>query len=453
MIEFLLLKNFGAKEKKIIFLVIILGILWRLIVWSGQSGVYLDDEIGHYLIARDAWTKPQFIFSFWGRTGCTLFYMPAAFFGFEACRVFSLLSISIASIAIAHIANKLEFKNCILPVILFELQPWVFNFSNGVLTQVPALIAITFAIYFFLDKKLNKASILIGFLPLMRHELIVLVGSFGLYLAYHRNYKSIFFLALPMLLTNMLSYLAYNIFTFSPFFRPKGTTRYGSGGILHFIEMLPTKQFVGLPISCLVILGFYPFIKSKKQALILFWGSLILITNTVIYYFGLFSSGGFGIFIMPFASILALVATKSLTEIKYLENNFIKYFAILVTVFYAYNARISRIENGQSANMRLLANEIKKRKLEDRIIASTNPWLYHYLPMPLESHDNIWFKTLWGRNRINTIKKGGIIAWDDRYSERWGHKLKLLTNKKKFRKIYLFSTKDNEAVFGLFERL
>ena len=57
------------------------GLGWTLLLWARAAPLssVLDDEIGHFVVARDAWSHPELILNVWGRAGTTLaFMLPAA---------------------------------------------------------------------------------------------------------------------------------------------------------------------------------------------------------------------------------------------------------------------------------------------------------------------------------------------------------------------------------------
>ena len=54
------------------------GLGWATVVFWRSPGVPLQDEIAHYLLARQAWTDAVSILDVWRKPGSTLRFMPSA---------------------------------------------------------------------------------------------------------------------------------------------------------------------------------------------------------------------------------------------------------------------------------------------------------------------------------------------------------------------------------------
>ena len=102
--------------------------------------------------------------------------------------------------------------------------------------------------------------------------------------------------------------------------------------------------------------------------------------------------------------------------------------------------------------MRKLAEKVKELKLQNEALISTNVWMYHFVPMPLEHEGDVWFKVLWSRNRMKSIKPGDIMIWDPYYSDRWGHELSLLKNEDQWKELFYSEHKDS-PIGGIFKKL
>src|SRR3990172_3460669 len=71
------------------------------------TGVYNDDDIGHYLIARDAPARPELFLNVWGRPLFTLAYAIPAQFGFPAVRIVTAAVMAAAAVVTGLAASKL----------------------------------------------------------------------------------------------------------------------------------------------------------------------------------------------------------------------------------------------------------------------------------------------------------------------------------------------------------
>jgi len=62
-----------------------------------SDGTALQDEIGHYIISRDAIANPELILDLWGRTLHTILYILPAQFGLDGAR---LASVGLAALTV-----------------------------------------------------------------------------------------------------------------------------------------------------------------------------------------------------------------------------------------------------------------------------------------------------------------------------------------------------------------
>ncbi|MCS7072348.1 MAG: hypothetical protein NZM00_12650, partial [Anaerolinea sp.] len=86
------------------------------------------------------------------------------------------------------------------------------------------------------------------------------------------------------------------------------TTEYGSGGWLHFIPHLAAG--VGLPVGLLALIGMIPAARLPRRTLAISFLPYVLYfgVHTLIYRFGLYASGGYGVFLLPLAPALGVLA-------------------------------------------------------------------------------------------------------------------------------------------------
>jgi hypothetical protein len=467
--EIFLLKNIDPKQRILVFSVVLFSTIWRFFAWTKQHGSYLDDEIGHYIIARDAWQYPELIFSFWGRTGCTLFFMPGAYFSFNMARGTAFLAASFVTILTVVLAKKMSIKHLWVVALLLELQPWYISNTHEILTQSPALVGLVGGILLAVYRRDYWASLFFGFLPLCRHELILITGLWCVFLLYRHRAKPfaktlLYILATfsPMLLTNVLSYVFYDIYPFGYFLKPKGSTFYGSGSWTHYFEQLSNAKHIGLPISLLAFTGFVFSLKKPQHFLILCSAAFLFIANTIIYHYSLYVSGGFGIFLLPAAPLFAISAGLTFQELYSTKSSEVPHWHFFpkaigaIFIIFSIGTAISTFKpqafNGDAVSMDQVARYLRANGLEDRNIASTNVWLYRWLPLTTPHKDGAWLKDLWSRNILNSLEKGDLVVWDQHYSDRWGYKYaELSRDTQTWKKIYQIGS-DEKPMAAVFEK-
>lgn len=450
-------------QQWLLSLVVLLGFFWRMAIWHIQPGAYLDDEIGHFIIARDAWMHPELIFSWWGRVGCTLFYMPGSLLNWECARWTSLIASQVTVLLTYAVAKRLDLKYPILAIILLELQPWFAASSHELLTEIPALVLMILVVWLALKHLDTSAAFLVGYLPLVRHEYAALVALWGLYTITGPRKWNTLVLVIPIALYNFVTKAYLGVWPLRHLYHPQGTTLYGSGALDHYLRLISENSFVGFPILILAAAGIYWIVGTKPRLLIFTWAASYLIIHTIIYWMGAFSSGGFAIFLLPLAPFFAIAASAGVQNITIKQHDrsydwlekllsFSLAVMLLLGSFYvALGAYKPRNFNGDAVNMRSAAQYLQKHKLSARNIATTNVWLYYWLPLTTPYQNGRWEKVLWIANRMQELKEGDLLVWDNHYSNRFGHNLETLLNSSNWKTIYLADYK-GQPIWAIFEK-
>jgi hypothetical protein len=189
----------------------VLGFVFSVYLFTGERGQFeLIDEMTHFMVARDVLRENAgVIFDAWGRPGNTLAYV---FFSesLEVRRFATLVMSFLVVLFATGIGYHLRVRHLYFVPVLLWLQPWFFGYSFQSLTIVPFMVYLTGAIYFWVRRAdLNErglglpdskkplgllghlrgnawrwASLLIGMLPITRHEALPLLPLWIVYL-YH----------------------------------------------------------------------------------------------------------------------------------------------------------------------------------------------------------------------------------------------------------------------------
>jgi hypothetical protein len=189
----------------------VLGFVFSVYLFTGERGQFeLIDEMTHFMVARDVLRENAgVIFDAWGRPGNTLAYV---FFSesLEVRRFATLVMSFMVVLFATGIGYHLRVRHLYFVPVLLWLQPWFFGYSFQSLTIVPFMVYLTGAIYFWVRRAdLNErglglpdskkplgllghlrgnawrwASLLIGMLPITRHEALPLLPLWIVYL-YH----------------------------------------------------------------------------------------------------------------------------------------------------------------------------------------------------------------------------------------------------------------------------
>ncbi len=422
------------KQSLILIFTFIIGTIWMIVLLFQSDGTALHDEIGHYLLSRDAIKEPMHIFDLWGRTVNTLIYILPAQFGLGLARLTSLFFALLTVFFVFKVSVHFRLRYAYLVPILLWAQPWFPDLSYMCITQVPFSLIMILGTYLFLKNKHTYAALIIGLLPLIRHEGIALVGLVTLYMLYKRNWVAAISTTLPLFLFNGIYFILQGTIPFMLYFDAQPNTLYGSGTWYHFLIRLPHPRAVGIPISLITICSLFALIKQhKKLSLlfpILFWYGSYLVLHVAIFRFGLFASGGYKMFLLPLAPMIAILAVLGVERITEFILDKTAYKTNLSNTFLSRNTLIPLLVGGCAlfaflqAKPYHLSNEevaikqavqwIKKNRIDISSIVATHVYFYHMYPKKVPP------KTLWEKYPpLPDLPLGTIVIWDNKYSDKW----------------------------------
>lgn len=226
-----------------------------------SSGVYYDDDLAHYLIARFSWQHPELLLDTWGRPAFTLLYAPAAALGFVPARLFSALLLAATALAAARLAELHGVRRPWLAVLLVGLQPELLRQGFSTLTELVFALLLTLALIAARQERWAPMALAAGWLPLARYESLPLVAAFGLLLLARRRWGLVPLLAAPLLLQNGFHALregqpALLLFPLDQLFGLRASAPsfdYGLGDPLYYLQRAP--EAYGAAIFALCVLG------------------------------------------------------------------------------------------------------------------------------------------------------------------------------------------------------
>lgn len=429
--------------RKLVGVAFVAGLSYMVWLLLNSSGTHSHDEIGHYLISRDAWQYPQLIFNTWGRTAHTLIYMLPASFGLWGTRFWSV-ALSAATVFVTlDVAKKLRLPYWYLTPVFLLFQPWFVELSFLNITQVPFSLLMISAVWMGLKNRYLFASVLVGILPMVRHEGLALLALWSIFLIYQKNGRALFAGLVPYAVYNMASFWYVGTFPISIFFEPTPNEIYGSGALYHYLIRLPHPQAVGVPLALLSFLGLKQILQSPQRILITCWYASYFMLHTVIYSLGLFASGGYKFFLLPLAPAFACLGVMGLKEIDiYLQrpiynklNRVAQPIIIAIcigwTLYFTSPHKLSDIDIAVQDATEWIQNHVRA----DKIIYSNHVYFYHYKPADIDPR-NLWEEI----PVLSTQPHGTIVMWDTLYSPMWGLKLYTIENHKSWKKIKTFGS-------------
>jgi len=292
------------------------GIAWNVFALLLSAGWSLDDELSHYLRSRSVWENPALIFDAWTRIGRNLFHVLPAPFGLTATRLWTLAFAALSVLLTTRLAARLEAPRTWLIPLLLCFQPWFVELSWGVLTQLPFLLLLIGGVLGLSANRLILSGLCFGALPLVRHEGIALTALWGVLVAgrtllvspraFLRPLAAVVFSTAPMAAYNLAAWLALGELPSRLLLSAKPTEIYGHGPLWHFIpiSILPAGVFT----LALLAVGTPALLRQWRATWTLLFFPAYFGLHTLIYWQGLFASGGYYHFLMPMAPGLAVGA-------------------------------------------------------------------------------------------------------------------------------------------------
>lgn len=401
---------------------------------ASSTGVYLHDEIGHLLISKNAWAYPELMLDTWGRPLNTMLYMIPARAGLTVARMLSLLIAVLTVIFTTKIASCSGVERTYLIPLLLWFQPWFNGFSYQAITEVPFSLCLVGGIFLWVRGREALAAMVFGFLPLIRHEGIVLSGLFGLYGMFQRKWFCSALVAAPSVVYNVVYFATLNNWPFAIFLDAKPTEHYGHGSWFHFVPRLVYRA--GSPVVLLALIGSAASWKYRRRHRYLALYIVYFLTHTVIYRFGLFGSGGYSIFLLPLAPALAIVAALGCETLlnnarlhpekhSMLSHRMLQAGVVLVIVSALTMGFTSRpvTADEEALAMKEAAMWISHNMPSAKPVISTHVWFVYYFELPW-SPSTRWDAPV----NLENLPDGSLVVWDRHYSELWGIRLASLAD-------------------------
>lgn len=321
------------------------GVAWCLWQMLASRGWLQDDELSHYLISASVWEHPQHLWQSWTRPGRNLFHVIPAHFGLLPARLWTLAWSALAVWWLTRFAQRAGLRSSHWLSWLIWFQPWFVELSWPVLTQGPFFVAFVGGLALHQRGRPALAGLCFGYLATVRHEGIVLSALWGLAVSLepggllHRAFgrwlpwgglesgwgaalRRDALLALatlaPLLALNLGSWAFTGAMPLQQLLEPKPEGKeeiYGRGTLWHFGPMV-----LALGGTFLVLLGVAGWREAwrRRAGLWLLSGlaAAWFLTHTLIYWKGLFASGGYYHFLEPvLAPALAVAGVCGLDAI------------------------------------------------------------------------------------------------------------------------------------------
>jgi hypothetical protein len=421
------------------------GVFAALSVFCSRTseGFLEADACTHYLYARFAFERPDFLVNIWGRPICTAIYsLPAAVAGRFGVHLMSLaLAIGTALVA-WRIAVNQGYRHPALALMFTLAQPLVFLHSFSELTELPFAFLLACAFWAYQQRQWLVMAVLIALSPLSRPEGFGFLALAGIALLLHRRWWWLVVLPVPLILWNLAGWLIYN--EAGPWWRwlidqwpYSETSVYPRGNILHFVAFLPAivSPFV-FPAMCVGVWrstwrgradslvspahGPGHDAQSRTQLLIAVIPLLILFGHSVLYAMGKLASSGelrYMLVVAPFWGLLAAKGWEWLFE-RFNGRRPLLWAgvaALLPIVFNAYYKVVPLVFGDDWLAARRAVIWYRTSGLADSFprVATAHPGIVYFMDVAPGDKDHA---VEWRKAVLSQPADGTIVIYDPMYS-------------------------------------
>jgi hypothetical protein len=158
--------------------------------------------------------------------------------------------------------------------------------------------------------------------------------------------------------------------------------------------------------------------------------------HTVIYRFGLFASGGYKLFLLPLAPVIAIssvtglewIAEKLQGNILFADkstepkNQLTSAICIGCVLFAMINVKPHKLDKIDKA-VKGATGWVRSNNIDTKHVITTHVFFYYFLPMEVPVN------TLWVKfPPLSELPPGTVVIWDDKYSDMWDLKSEYFTD-------------------------
>ncbi len=418
-----------------------------LIAFIGNGTGDEGDSILHYLYAKSAWQYKIHFFDHWAKPVYVLIAFPFAQFGLVGVKVMNVL-LNCGSIWFTfQIAKKLRYTYAWVPPVILVSTPMFNHLSLSGLTEPMSACLLMAGIYLMISKKWVLSIILLSFLPFVRSEGLLMLGTVFVYLILLSKYRY-----LPLLFTGHIFYGFAGYYFYNDFFwifnrmtYATLSSAYGSGDWLHFVSKLPeiTGSALTVMLTIGLLYGFVLLIRFlRKQTeivevpeLFLIYGSMVIyfLAHTVFWALGIFNSGGILRVMITIMPLMALISYRGLEYLfSFLDNIVIRkrmvvIISILLFIYpfsgelFAYRWNRDFVPKADQYAQKDLAVWLQQS------FPDYHQHTFYYEAVYLSEILKIdWFdgqkrRRLLGAFQEDKFKAGDFVIWDDWFSVVEGH--------------------------------
>ncbi|HUU86041.1 MAG TPA: hypothetical protein VM243_21295 [Phycisphaerae bacterium] len=316
----------GATISRFAVLCVGLGLAVSVVLALLSDGSYQDDALTHYLYARWGWHSGQYLVDEWGRPGLTCLLFPVAALGWTACRIESAVLSAAAAWLAYDIARRLGWRRAGWVPLLCFVQPIFLLASYTTLTETAVAFYLTLAVWCLVTGRRAWSAAVLSLCFVTRYETVVFIP---LWVAAMRPWRGRWtwcaLLLWAPLVHHALGAAILGRWPIAFIINEQQTTMYGAGMPLTMV--VKSMATSGPAVAVLALVGSVALLwrghgggDERRQRDGIAW--LIpacylvhLLVHSLIFWLGLYASGGYPRFLVSTSPVAALCALFGLNAI------------------------------------------------------------------------------------------------------------------------------------------
>ena len=153
-----------------------------------SDGFYQHDEAGHFLSMRTFWHDPNAVLGNWAKPGYKLLYALPALFGVTGVTITNCLVAAFCCYVAYRLAEEIGCASPLFAFVLLAVQPFWLQLSARNYSEPVTALLLLLAILSHHQGRRLVAALLISYATTIRQEFYPLVGLYGLFLLYKKDW-------------------------------------------------------------------------------------------------------------------------------------------------------------------------------------------------------------------------------------------------------------------------
>jgi hypothetical protein len=297
----------AVRNRRLALLVTGVGLAASIAFGLRSQGMLQWDDLCRYLLARWAWTYPEYILHDWAHPAFMTAYALPARLGWPAARVLSAVLSAVCAWWAYGIARRLDLRSAWLASLFTFLQPMFFTLSFTTLSETIAAFYVTAAVLLAVRGHWSLSALVLSIAFTARTELLTLMPFWFLAARVEgvRLYR-LWPIALGYAAMNLLQWMFGLDLSVQKFLVPRPQGGPSPSGWLTFTSRAieawgPALAAMGLAGALLIV---------RRRGGVLVAGTIIvlLLTQSVIRALGTYLSNGFPRQLVPVSPLIGVAA-------------------------------------------------------------------------------------------------------------------------------------------------